>query len=401
LVKERATQRTLLQRMRLLGLRRIGGVYASGNRPPATPGGGANLPRSVLLMRPDHLGDLLFLTPALRSLRLALPDARLALLAGPWGVEAVRGNRDLDEVYLCSFPGFERGPKMGALAPYRLLYTTAAELRAGGYDTAVVLRYDHWWGAWLAATAGIPRRVGYAWPETQPFLTDTQPYVPGRHEVKQNAGLLAALAPMPEPGALGPLRYTLAPADQAWVASWLGTHRIEPGRPLIAMHPGAGASVKQWPAAAWAAVGDGLARDAAAQILLTGGPGEQALTRSVTEHMTCAPHDLAGQTTLGQLAALQARCTLVLGSDSGPLHLAVAAGAPTIHLYGPVSAGTFGPWGDPDRQRVITSPWACVPCNRLDWSTRAQAYHACLAAITPERVLAEANEMIRLEVEGR
>ena len=49
------------------------------------------------------------------------------------------------------------------------------------------------------------------------------------------------------------------------------------------------------------------------------------------------------------------RCALVLGSDSGPLHLAVAVGAPTVHLYGPVPAAKFGPWGDPARHVVLTA----------------------------------------------
>ena len=61
----------------------------------------------------------------------------------------------------------------------------------------------------------------------------------------------------------------------------------------------------------------------------------------------------AGATTLGQLAALYERCALVLGSDSGPLHLAVAVGAPSVHLYGPVPPAKFGPWGDPTRQVVL------------------------------------------------
>ena len=138
---------------------------------------------------------MLFLTPALHALRQALPAARITLLAGPWGVEAVRHNPDLDAIETCVFPGFERQPKENGLAPYRLLVATARKLRGADYDTAVILRFDHWWGAWLAAAAGIPRRIGYDWPETRSFLTQALPYRSDRHEVEQNATLLAALAP--------------------------------------------------------------------------------------------------------------------------------------------------------------------------------------------------------------
>ncbi|MCX7670548.1 MAG: glycosyltransferase family 9 protein, partial [Anaerolineae bacterium] len=121
----------------------------------------ATPPRTVLLIRPDHLGDLLFTGPALRLARQELPDARLVLLVGPWSRAVVARHPDLDEVLTCPFPGFERRPKQNLLAPYRLLFETARSLR-GRFDAAVVLRFDHWWGAWLAAAAGI--RSGSAMP---------------------------------------------------------------------------------------------------------------------------------------------------------------------------------------------------------------------------------------------
>jgi heptosyltransferase-2/heptosyltransferase-3 len=376
--------------VRLFGLRLIGRLYPKPRR-PATP------PRSLLLIRPDHLGDLLFLTPALHALRAALPDARLTLLAGPWSADIVRGNPDLDAVLTCPFPGFERSIDVRELhsrtAPYHLLLDFARQLRPGGYDTAVVLRFDHWWGAWLAAAAGIPRRIGYDWPETRPFLTDARPYRPARHEVEQNGTLLATLAPAAD-WQLGPTRFAVTEADRAWAAAWLRNpapaeeaRSFDPTRPLVAIHPGAGAAVKQWPATAWAAVADSLADRYGAQIALTGSAGERTLTQAIADQMAHPALDAAGETTLGQLAALQAHCALVMGPDCGPLHLAVAVGAPTVHLYGPVSPAKFGPWGDPARHLALTTDWPCAPCEKLDWPVKALAQHRCVAAITPDSVL--------------
>jgi len=79
------------------------------------------------------------------------------------------------------------------MAPYGLLIRQARAMRLHDYDTAVVLRFDHWWGAWLAAAAGIPRRIGYYQPEAGPFLTETLPYRASLHEVEQNGTLLASL----------------------------------------------------------------------------------------------------------------------------------------------------------------------------------------------------------------
>ena len=377
--------RALRRDVRLAALRAAGATLP---RPRA-----ARAPASVLLIRPDHLGDVLLLTPALHALRAALPGARLTLLLGPWSAPAVAGNADADAVETLAFPGFERKPKSGPVAPYRLLFDAAAGLR-GRFDTAVILRYDHWWGAWLAAAAGIPRRVGYDWPETRPFLTETAPYEPGRHEARQNARLLEALAPGLEAG-LGPTRYAVGDADRAWAAERLARWEGGEPRPRIAIHPGAGAAVKQWPVENWAAVAEGLRQATGAGIALTGGPGERELTAAIAARLTQPALDLGGQTSFGQLAAGRAACDLVLGSDSGPLHLAVAAGAATVQLYGPVPAAKFGPWGEPGRNITLSSPFSCAPCDRLDWPLSALPLHGCIAAIRPADVIDAALRLIR------
>ncbi len=376
-------QRSVRARVRLAMLRLIGHAYA--RRAPA------GAPSSVLLVRPDHLGDMLFLTPGLAALRCALPGARITVLAGPWAAEVLRGNPHADAVLTCPFPGFERRPKASLAGPYRLLSAQSQALR-GDYDTAVILRFDHWWGAWLAAAAGIPRRIGYAWPEVQPFLTQAVPYQPGRHEVLQNATLLAALAPGRQPE-LPSTRFYLTEVDRAWAAAWLAQHGANDVR-LVAIHPGAGAAVKQWPPAAWAEVASALGAQQGTHILLTGGPTERKLADAVASGASAPMLNAAGQTTLGQLAALYERCALVLGSDSGPLHLAVAVGAATVHLHGPVSADKFGPWGDPARQRVVSSNWRCAPCDRLNWPIEALPQHACMTAISPTQVIALAQSLL-------
>lgn len=342
-------------------------------------------PRSVLLIRPDHLGDLLFVGPAIRMARQELPAARLTLLVGPWSQAVAARYADLDEVLTCPFPGFERQPKKNLLAPYRLLFATAGRLR-GRFDAAVVLRFDHWWGAWLAAAAGIPLRIGYDRPETRPFLTHALPYRPDRHEVEQNAALIAALCGC-DAGRPGPLQFPIGEAARAWAADWLADHGVRGGRPLIAIHAGAGAAVKQWPPAAWAEVARQLSETFDAQILLTGSAAERPLAQAIMAGLAVPALDATGQTDLEQLAALLERCTAVLGSDSGPLHLAVAVGTPTVHLYGPASAVKFGPWGDPTRHIVLRSNWACAPCNRLDWPAAVLSQHACMSAIQVDDVL--------------
>ena len=376
----------LSERVRLAGLQVIGPRYAR-------PRSAASEPRSVLLIRPDHLGDMLFATPSFRLLREAWPQARITLLVGPWSQAVVADNPDVDELLICRFPGFERQPKSSAAAPYRLLRATAREL-AGRFDAALVLRFDHWWGAWLTAAAGIPRRIGYDRPEMRPFLTDALPYSSQRHEVEQNATLVAALTP-DATARPGPLRFAVSEPARARAADWLRARGSADGRPLVAIHPGAGAAVKQWPAAAWVEVAARLTAEFDARILLTGGESERPITAAIAAALPQPPLDASGHTNLDQLAALLECCALALGSDSGPLHLAVAVGAPTVHLYGPVSATKFGPWSDSDRHIVLKTNWACSPCDRLDWPAAELAQHACMATIAPDDVVRAAGGVLR------
>lgn len=372
-----AEGRTLRQAARLELLRAAALRYRQADAPASI--------RELLLIRPDHLGDLLFVTPALPALRRALPDTRITLMVGPWNADLAHSLPDVDAVEVCPFPGFERRPKESVLAPYRLLAREAQRLRTRRYDAAVILRFDHWWGAWLAAEAGIPARIGYDRPETRPFLTAAIPYTAARHEARQNARLLASLAPDLQ-DRLGPTCYPVTAAEHEWAAAWLAEQGAHPDVPLAAIHVGAGAPVKQWPVERWAAVAQRLAAGHDLRLMVTGGPGERTQAEAFVAAAGLPVMNAAGRTTLGRLAALLSRCRLVMGSDSGPLHVAVAVGVPTVHLYGPADADRFGPWGPPERHAVIRSGWPCVPCNRLDWGLQELAAHACMSAISEDQV---------------
>jgi lipopolysaccharide heptosyltransferase II len=389
------SQRTRRQQVRLALLRLFARLTA-----PFLPPSNLHPPSSILLIRPDHLGDLLFTTPALRALREAFPQARITCLVGPWAEAVVTSNPCLDEVMLCPFPGFTRQPKKSVIEPYVVLERYARLLREKEFDLAVVSRFDHWWGALLAYLARIPRRVGYDIAEVKPFLTDAVPFVPGRHEVEQNLTLMKAVGGQGEhaiaPSA-HPLEFPLSAQDREFAARYLAAQGVGNNDPLVCIHPGAGAPVKLWQNEGWARVADALVEGYGAKVILTGSASEAPLVQAIAERMASQPIVAAGQTTLGQLAALLARCRLVLGVDSGPLHLAVAVGTPTVHLYGPVDSRTFGPWGDPARHVVLTSDMDCIPCNRLDYRPDELEEHRCVWDISEAQVSEAARRLLEQE----
>ncbi|NOZ70797.1 MAG: glycosyltransferase family 9 protein [Chloroflexi bacterium] len=352
-------------------------------------------PKRLLVVRPDHLGDLLFLSPALHWLRQQLSDTQITLAIAPWAKPALPALAGaFDELEIIPFPAFARGGGVGWFERWRMLLQVGRQWRQQHYDTALIFRPDHWWGAVASALAHIPQRWGYATAETSPWLTHTLA-LPHEHAAASNLRLAQSLlnhAVDLDPQR-HPLRFTLDPDLRQESETLLRTQNYSPKRPLVLLHPGAGAAVKCWEVKKWGRVAHHL-QSQGATVYVTGGPGEEALTAQVVAASEQQAIDLGGRTSFSQLAALMQHADLVLGVDSGPLHLAVAVGTPTIHLFGPADPVRFGPWGDAARHLVIPSSWACAPCEKLDWTDVAE--HACVRDIPVDAVIQAAEHLLSL-----
>jgi ADP-heptose:LPS heptosyltransferase len=394
------TSRTARERVRHSFLKLFSRKYRRGIEPDKT------LPGNVLLIRPDHVGDLLLATPAIAQLRKLLvrrlgaseSTMRITGMVGPWGEKVWRNNEYIDDLIVCRFPGFERAPKSNPIAPYLLLFRCARMLKQKGFDAAVILRFDHWWGAWLAAEAGIPTRIGFDTPDVKPFLTEPLAYAPGFHEAVQNWKLLRELArdqaseenlELTEELHFRPAEGAEEEADRILAESGISANDR-----IVVIHPGSGALVKRWEPWKWAAVADALAGEFDVKILLTGGPGEKGIVGEVAERCKSGVVNLAGRTSLDVLAAILRRACLAMGPDSGILHLAASQGTHTLGLYGPADPALFGPW-PPDCGKVVMSDWDCAPCGRLDFTKAEIEDHRCVRDIPVERVLSEATRFCR------
>jgi ADP-heptose:LPS heptosyltransferase len=357
----------------------------------------------ILLVRPDHLGDLVMVTPVLNALKEQVPQAEISMLVGPWSREVVARHPALKNVETCIFPGFQRAAQ-NPLAPYVLLFQLAGKLRRERYDLAVNLRPDFWWGAALLYLAGIPRRVGYAIEPGKPFLTHMLPFVETEHASVSNLRLASTAlqsvqrAPLAEPFRPEhyPLRFTPTEQEKEWVRTQLEAQGIGAEVPLVVIHPGTGGAVKLWRAEGWARCADWLVEEgcllaAGTRIVLTGTPKERPLLEEIAGKMKRAVPVLMSEQSVGQLAALLARAELVLGVDNGPLHLAVAQETLTLGLFGPTDVRIFGPWGREERHAVILSGERCpgcplIPCGRLDFTEDELADHLCVKRISEEQV---------------
>lgn len=370
----------------------------------------AQAPR-ILLIRPDHLGDLVMTTPVLAALREHVPDAQITMMVGPWSREIVARHPAINKLISCPFPGFQRAAQK-PLAPYLLLWQIARQLRRHDYDLAINLRPDFWWGAALMYVAGVPERIGYALQPATPFLTHAIPFTPRQHSTVYNLRLTSegiqalGYSPLDEPytPARYPLAFTPTENEQAWATGRLAQSGIIDNTPFIVIHPGTGGAVKLWRNEAWAAIADELTTTRHLRIVLTGSPQEHSLLEEIARHMQSTPV-LINDTTVGQLAALLSRAQLVLGVDNGPLHLAVTLNRPSLQIFGPTDARIFGPWGAPARHIVINSTYRCpscpaIPCGRLNFTPNELAAHACVKRITQQEVMDAVRQLLVISDDG-
>jgi ADP-heptose:LPS heptosyltransferase len=372
-------------------------------------------------------------TPVIHALKEQAPNAHISMMVGPWSSEVIARHPDIDRVLTCPFPGFQRAAQK-AWAPYILLFNTAKQLQRGHFDVAINLRPDFWWGAALLYLARIPHRIGYALEPGKPFLTHALPFQSPEHATVSNLRLASAALqaigyrPLDEPYTPEgyPLYFIPTMDEQKWSTTRLKNEGILPPyivgagftpalespalespalenhAPFVVIHPGSGAAVKLWRTDGWVACADALTKSLTlatpVRIMLTGSKNERPMLEEISRSMQ-SPAVLVTDATIGQLAALQAKALFVLSVDSGPLHLAVSQGTPTIQLFGPTDPRIFGPWGKHEKHIVLASTHRCptcanIPCGRLDFPPQEVADHPCVRLITEEQVLSAIDTLI-------
>lgn len=343
-------------------------------------------PRRILFIRLDHLGDVLFATPALRALRAAFPRAHLTLLAGPWAVGAVAVPDLADTIHVVDVPWFsrQRGADSARRSGERYSWWRVLDwIRTNRFDVGLDPRGDVRHLAWMCA-AGIPVRIGCGATGGGWSLTH-EVHSGDVHEVERNLDAVRVLAPLCSAGDLAPVK--AAPAAQAM--SLLAAAGVEPSAPLLVVHAGAGYATKRWEPAALAACVDRCV-EAGLTAVFVGTGADRDATAAVRAAMRHPASEVLQQTSLALLASLVERAAVFLGHDSGPSHVAVATGRPVVLVYSGVNdPRRWGPWRG--RTVVVRHPVHCSPCGL----TRCPFAHECMREIDPAVVASDVLRLVR------
>jgi heptosyltransferase-1 len=329
-------------------------------------------PGRVCLIKPSSLGDVVNALPVLTALRRHWPNASIAWVVNRSLRGLLDGHPALDEVIT-----YDRGGTRATPVGLSRFAQFLRQLGRGGFDLAIDLQGLLRSGIMARAT-GARVRVGLADARegATRFYTHhvEPPDTPGEiHAVDRLLHLAEAFgADVAAPRFVLPY----GPAEREWAQRVLE----DVPRPRLILNLGARWETKRWPPAHFAAIALLANQEHGAGLVAIGGDEDRPLVDDLRWRLGATPLlDLSGQTSLPQLAALAAEAELVLSNDSGPLHLATAAGARVVGLYTCTSPGRNGPYAD-DAATIESKVWCSgsylKTCDRLD----------CMSELSPDRV---------------
>ncbi len=325
-------------------------------------------PRRVCLVKPSSLGDVVHAFPTLSALRDRWPTAQISWVVNRGLRGLLDGHPDLDEVipFDRSAAGFSPSG-VGSIGRFLI------DLRRRKFDLVLDLQ-GLLRSSLIARATGAPIRIGLAEARegATRFYTHCIPST-ATHAVDR---LLTVAETLGAETSKPRFRVAMTEEDRHWACAKLG----EIPRPWLLLNIGARWETKRWPPKHFAEVARRASNHLGAGLVAVGAPEDRPLVNELRRHLQPLELlDLCGETTLPRLAALAAESDLFLSNDTGPLHLAAAAGAKVIGLYTCTDPAKTGPYG-PSATALTTQVWCAASrvkrCERLD----------CMSELSPDRV---------------
>ncbi|MBW4582126.1 MAG: glycosyltransferase family 9 protein [Tildeniella nuda ZEHNDER 1965/U140] len=305
----------------------------------------SNFKQVAVLRSLEGLGDFLCIVPALRSLRTALPQAKIALV-GLQKTQALvqRFHQYLDELLV--FPGYPGLPEQEPQVQQIPTFLAAAQKQQ--FDLALQMHGSGVITNPIALLLGAKRNAGFFLPEQYcPDAKRFLPYPKHEPEVRRYLRLLSFLG-IPAQGEA--LEFPLQEADYQALKAVDATYNLRRGC-YVCIHPGASVVERRWSPKQFAIVADALAQRGC-QIVLTGTSEELPIAHAVAQLMQAESLNLAGCTTLGALAVLLKGSRLLVCNDTGISHLADALQVPSVVIFTASDPQRWAPLNR-DRHRVL------------------------------------------------
>lgn len=341
--------------------------------------------RKIAVLRPNRIGDFVFCLPALHALRSAYPEAHIIFVGQKWHADFLAGRPGpIDEVVVIPpCPGVGASVNAGR-DPVRL-QSFIDSMRDAELDLAVQIYGGGRYSNPFIKRFGARLTVGMKAADAEPL--DRWVSYPFLHHERLLLLETAAL--------VGANTVCLGQELQVTDRDRSDAERFVPSdasHPLVVIHPGASDVRRHWPAERFAAVADSFA-ERGATIVVNGVAAEAELTREVIERMRYPAVDASGKLSLCGLCGLLDRAALLIANDSGPLHLALSVGTPSVGIYWLTNMHLAAPLRQDRHRAAMATRVHCPVCGAPNITSRC-AHDVCFVdEISVEEVLALAMEL--------
>jgi ADP-heptose:LPS heptosyltransferase len=324
--------------------------------------------RRILIVSTTALGDTLWATPAIESLRAHFPGAYLSLLTSPIGKQVLKHSPHIDSFHVLKEPLLVR------------FVSLMLKLRRERFDAALIFHASQRLALPLCALSGIPRIVGTTGINKglDDLLTDKlEPRF--EHEIARRLSIAAAIG---APPVTDRLSYYVQPDEREAARAYLGSSQ----KKRIAIHPGSKEAFRRWPIRCFVQVAQALQERFGCEIFLTGTPSEKPLLLDFHKQWPAAR--IVESPSVRSLSAILEQMDLVLSNDTGPLHLACALHRPAVGLYVSTDPHLCGPFHAPEAVAIARSP-TCRPCIK-----RRCQDPFCFLQISPQIVIETCTKIL-------
>ena len=340
--------------------------------------------QKILVMRYRFIGDTVLTVPFLRNLRMAYPAARIDLMLEPFSGQVIEGCPYVDKVIPFELRTIHRYSKSTDRGKFAGNVHYWNMIRKEGYDAVFVLKRSLS-SALLVWAAGVPRRIGFSTEGRGVFLTDPVAYRHDQHEVEN---FLDCLRVIGVPIGSTDLELWTTPEQDRKANELFTDAGWKAGDLKVIIHAAASLPAKQWPLERFAEIMRTLRDQCRARFVYTGAKGDSPLYETIETQGPFNGLNLCGVTSLRENIAVYRACGLFFGVDSGPMHMAAAAGVPVVALFGPTDERKWGPWGE--GHSVVSKRLACHPCKPHKCND-----HACMDQISVADALNAVIEKVR------
>ncbi|MBW2981182.1 lipopolysaccharide heptosyltransferase II [Candidatus Woesearchaeota archaeon] len=335
-------------------------------------------PRKILIIRSGAIGDVLMTTPLIKSIRSRFPKSEISYLCGKWSKEAIETNHDVDKLIVFDDDIIF---KKKLFRVFKLV----KKIKKQKFDLCFILDKSYLWNL-FAYFCRVPVRIGFDRFGEGFSNTHNVRYDGSKHEVDYYLDIARLI----NAKVYDKMEFFVAKKDVIFADKFFSRNKlsnvigIAPGG---AGNPGQKMFAKRWPKGKYEKLIEVLLKKH--DIILFGGKNDVEITREILNNLRNKGLnnkilDTAGKVNLKQTAALMKKCKLVISNDSGPMHLAVAVGAPLIAIFGPTDPKRFGP----RKGVVLRKKIKCTPCYDVYGRFRKCEDYRCMESISVDDILA-------------